>query len=308
MLSFNCPKCNRFCAVVEDYAGHRVRCTHCNCRFIVPAQQGDKAQRYNESALPPLPEFYREVFVRSWKILFVKDSVAGLVFCIAMTCFQFFLGNLDYSFTMGAFRPPLIIGWITQFFTLGGLFWYFFQTIGSTILYPESLPELDIGFGFEYFGGLFKSLFLFLNSLLLTAIPSLAVSAVLESLGFAYFGLKIIMLILSCLLLPLWLGLFGCDFPIWITFRVDVLIRTLIKTVKPYLASAFVTELIFFGWLVSLLTFSTIENLSLLEKSLYLAFRIVMVILMLFAMRTIGLYYRHYKPACPWLWDIKNTD
>jgi len=308
MLSFSCPKCKRFCAVAEDYAGRRVRCTHCHCRFIVPAKQGDKVLPYNEPALPPLPEFYREVFVRSWKILFVKDSLAGLAFCIAMTCFQFFLGNLDYSFTMGGFRPPLIIGWITQFFTLGGLFWYFFQIIGTTVLYPESLPELDIGIGFEYFGALFKSIFLFLNGLLLTAIPGIVIGTILESFGFASLGINLVILILSCLLLTLWLGLFGCDFPIWIVFRVDVLIRILAATLKPYLVIALITEVVFLGWLISLLTFSTIENLSLLEKSLYLAFRIAMVILMLFAMRTIGLYYRHYKPACPWLWDIKNTD
>jgi hypothetical protein len=274
---------------------------------MVPAKSGDKAQLYIEPSLPPVPEFYREVFIRGWKVLFVKDSIVGVTFCIAMTCFQFFLGNLDYSFTVGAFCPPLIVGWITQFFTLGGLFWYFFQTIGSTVLYPDSLPELEIGYGFEYLGGLFKSIFLFLNGLLLTAIPGVAIGTAIESLGLAYWGLKITVLILSCLLLPLWLGIFGCDFPIWIIFRIDVLIRTLIKTVKPYLITAMITEIIFFGWFISLLTFSTIENLSLIEKSLYLAFRIIMVILMLFAMRTIGLYYRHYKPACPWLWDMKDV-
>lgn len=306
MLSFNCPQCNRFCAVLEKYAGRRIRCTGCSCRFFAPAQQGEKAKLYLDTPLPPLPAFYRQVFIKSWKALFCKDSIVGLIFCIAMSCFQFYFGNLDYSFTLGAFRPPLIVGWITQFLTLGGLFWYFLHTIGCTLSAPDCLPELEIGFGFEYFGNLFKSIFLFLNALLLTAIPGIAAGAAIESFGLAHLYIKIIMLAISGTLLPLWLGLFGCGFPTWIIFRLDILVRTVTRTIKPYLTVAMLTVPIFFGWLVSLQTFSTIKDRTLLDTTFYLVFRAAMIILMLFVMRAIGLYFRHYKPACPWLWNIKN--
>jgi hypothetical protein len=306
MLTFNCPKCDRFCAVVEDYAGKRVRCTHCGCRFIVPNQSGQKTVIYIDPPEPPLPHFYRVVLLENWKGLFRKESLVGLVFCIVMPCFQFFLGDLDYSFTMGRFRPPLIVGWITQIITLGGLSWYFFQTIGSTFLYPETLPEMDIGFGFEYFGNLFKSLYLFIVAVVLALMPGMVVGTILESRNLLPGWSQVILFVFSCFFLALFLALFGMEMPTWIIFRVDLLIRAILKTIRPYLVTALITIIAFGVWLASLWTFHTNKNMTTLKSVLHLSWRIVGVILMLYAMRTIGFYCRHYAHTCPWLWSKKQ--
>lgn len=314
MLSFNCPKCRQFCAVLEEYAGRRVRCTHCSCRFIVPTQQGEKARIYVDPPEAPLPGFYRAIFVDGWKGLFVKDSILGLVFCLAMAVFQFYLGDLDYSFSVtgaagGGFRPPLIVGWITQFFTLGGLCWYYFQIIGSTAMYPESLPELDIGFGFEYLGNLIKSIYLFIVAAFLSLIPSMAAAAWLESLGIVSMWVKLGLMSVSGLLFGLLLAIFGMDTPPWVAlFRPDTLIRTIIKTFRPYLVTTIIADIAFVGWFLSLFTFATNKDMTTFKTVLFLIARLAAVIGMLYAMRVVGLYCRHFKRTCPWLWTIQNKD
>jgi hypothetical protein len=223
-----------------------------------------------------------------------------------MPCFQFFLGDLDYSFTIGRFRPPLIVGWITQIITLGGLSWYFFQTIGSTFLNPETLPELDIGFGFEYIGNLFKSLYLFIVAVVLALIPGMIVGTLLESCNLLPGWSQVILFVFSCFFLALFLALFGMEMPVWIIFRVDLLARALIKTIRPYWVTAGITIIAFGVWFTSLWTFHSNKNMTALKSVLHLSWRIAGVILMLYAMRTIGFYCRHYAHTCPWLWTKRQ--
>jgi hypothetical protein len=306
LLTFNCPKCSHFCAVAEKYAGRRVRCTHCACRFIVPPKPGLKPSVCIDTPDPPLPQFYHVIFLRNWQGFVQKDSIIGLVFCIVMPCFQFFLGNLDYSIKVPGFNLLMPVGWITQFITLASLSWYFFQTIGCTYLCPETLPELDIGFGFEYFGNLFKSLYLFIVAVLLAMMPGMIIGTVLESSNLLIPWLRVVLFIFSCFLLALFLALFGMELPCWIVFRIDLLVRAVMKTFWPYSVTALITMIAFGAWLGSLGTFSDNKGMTALKTILFLSWRIAGVILMLYAMRTIGFYCHHYARTCPWLWTTKQ--
>jgi hypothetical protein len=197
------------------------------------------------------------------------------------------------------------VGWITQFITLSSLAWYFFQTIGSTYLYPETLPEVDIGFGFEYFGNLFKSMYLFIVAVLLALMPGMIIGTLLKSSPLLTPWVRVGLFTFSCFFLALFLALFGMDMPSWIVFRVDLLIRAVIKTFYPYIITALITMLALAVWLCSLATFSDNQEMTALKAVLFLAWRIIGVILMLYAMRTIGFYCRHYARTCPWLWTMK---
>jgi hypothetical protein len=285
--------------------GRRVRCTHCDCRFIVPAKSGKEPVVCTAPPDPPLPHFYRAIFLKNWEGFIQKDSLAGLAFCIAMPCFQFFLGNLDYSIKMPGFNLLMPVGWITQFITLASLFWYFFQIIGCTFLYPDILPELDIGFGFEYFGNLFKSLYLFIVAILLAMMPAMGIGTFLESGNLLFPWLRVVLFVFSCFLLALFLALFGMELPCWIIFRVDLLTRAIIKTFRPYIITATITMIAFGVWFFSLATFRDNKGMTQGKIILCLSWRILGVILMLYAMRTIGFYCRHYARTCPWLWTMK---
>jgi hypothetical protein len=92
------------------------------------------------------------------------------------------------------------------------------------------------------------------------------------------------------------------EMPTWIIFRIDLLIRAILKTLRPYLVTALITLIAFGVWLSSLWTFYSNKDMTDLKSVLYLSWRIAGVILMLYAMRAIGFYCRHYARTCPWLW------
>jgi hypothetical protein len=307
VLTFNCPKCGLFCAVTEKYAGKRVRCTHCNSHFVVPVKSGLKPRLCSDIPEPPLPQFYRVIFLRNWQGFIQKDSLTGLVFCIVMPCFQFFLGNLDYSLLLPGFHLLIPVGWITQFITLGSLTWYFFLTIGSTYLYPETLPEVDIGFGFEYFGNLFKSIYLFIVAFVLAMMPAMLIGSLLESRLSLGPWFRTGLMILSSFFLALFLALFGMDLPSWIIYRVDLIARAIGKSLIPYIVTALITMIAFAVWFFSLWTFSD-KDTPILKMILFLTWRVAGVVLMLYAMRTVGFYCRHYARTCPQLWIMRPQD
>jgi hypothetical protein len=198
------------------------------------------------------------------------------------------------------------VGWITQFITMASLSWYFFQTLGCTYLCPDTLPEVDIGFGFEYFGNLFKSLYLFIVAVLLAMMPGMIIGTLLESSPLLDPWFRVVLFIFSCFLVALFLALFGMELPTWIVFRIDLLARAILKTFRPYIVTAIITMLAFAVWLGSLGTFSDNKEITVLKTGLYLSWRIAGVIFMLYAMRTIGFYCRHYARTCPWLWAMKQ--
>ncbi|MHC4289773.1 MAG: hypothetical protein ACYSSK_06950 [Planctomycetota bacterium] len=104
-----CPKCERFCGFKETHAGRQARCLTCSCHFIVPDHDGQKAKIVKSESESALPGFYRAALVDSFKVFIQKDSLFGIILCFALTGFHFFVGNTDYSVTLGRFRPPLII-------------------------------------------------------------------------------------------------------------------------------------------------------------------------------------------------------
>jgi hypothetical protein len=87
---------------------------------------------------------------------------------------------------------------------------------------------------------------------------------------------------------------------------VDLLIRAIIKTFCPYIVTALITMIALGVWLCSLTTFSDSKEMTAVKTVLFLLWRIAGIILMLYAMRTIGFYCRHYARTCPWLWTMKQ--
>jgi len=86
------------------------------------------------------------------------------------------------------------------------------------------------------------------------------------------------------------------------------MIRTILKTFRPYLVTTVIADIAFVGWFLSLFTFATNEEMTALKTVAFLLGRLAAVVGMLYAMRVIGLYCRHYKRVCPWLWTIQNRD
>jgi hypothetical protein len=302
-ITCTCPKCDRFCGFKDAHAGRRVRCLACNSHFIVPDHDGQTARLLKPEPEAPLPGFYRAALVDNFKVFIQKESLFGIILCIALTCFHFFVGDEDYSFTLGRFRPPLMIGWLVTFCCAGYLLWYFMETINTTTVGNDFLPEISIGGGFDFIGESAKSIYLFIAAFAIAVIPGAGLAALLEKLGASYSWLNVIIIMLSLSMLPMILCMLGSGVAPWKVFRYDLIIRIITKTFRPYVLSAVITFIALLAVCFTVGFFATNPNLNRPGVPVMLALRLTAVFMMLFAMRTIGLYGRHYCYCFPDLFD-----
>lgn len=297
-ISCTCPQCGRVCGFKDQYAGRRARCLACNARFIIPAADGIRALPVQPSAQEPLPGFFRAVLADNCKAFFQKESLLGIILCAALTSFHFFAGDADYSFTLGRFRPPLIVGWIVTFGCGGCLLWYCMEIISSTFLENDSLPDIFIGSGFAFLGESLKNIYLFIAAAAVAALPGTAVTALLELFGLSYTGLQTAVVLLSLTMWPMMLALMGVGAAPWKLFRYDLIIRMIAKTLGAYLltaAIAFAALSAVYGT-IGLFAQDIQSAAGMLAA---LAARLAAAGMLLFAMRTIGLYVRHYSRCFP---------
>jgi hypothetical protein len=101
-IEFNCPHCNALVAFDEKHCGKRARCFTCSERFIIPSRDEKKAKKIKlpEERGEPLPDFYRMVFVESWKLFTTPDNITGLVFIFVAVCFKFFTADWNFSLAL----------------------------------------------------------------------------------------------------------------------------------------------------------------------------------------------------------------
>lgn len=303
-ITCTCPKCGQFCGFKDEHAGQKVRCLACNSHFTVPDQDGQKAVRLPIEPQEPLDGFYRSVFVDNFKVFVQKESLFGIILCFALTCFHFFTGDKDFSFTIGGFRPPLVIGWVITFCCAGYLLWYFMEIINNTVMDNDFLPEISIGEGFVFIGEAVKSIYLFIVAFAIAAIPGAILTTLLGKLGVSYPWLNITILILSLLMLPMILCLLGAGVAPWKVFRYDLIIRMIIKTFAPYLLTSVITCAALSGIFITIGFFSDQVAMGQLKTAAMLTARLIAVFVMLFAMRTLGLYARHYFRCFPTVFEV----
>lgn len=300
-ITCTCPSCGRFCGFKEVYAGRLARCLNCNTRFIIPSQDGQKAQPFESQAFKPLEGFYHKVFYGTAAALVHKESVLGIILCIALTCFHFFTGDLDYSFSLPGFRMPLFVGWVATFICAGYLLWYFMETINVTIMENDLLPDISIGTGFTFIGESIRSIYLFVSAIAVSAIPGAAVTAVLEKYGVSNGWVNTSVILWSLTTLPMMLGMLGSGMPPWNLFRYDLIFRVIIKAFRPYVLTLGITWTAFLAIYLTIGFFSTNPGVEKPHAILMLLGRLAAVFLMIFAMRTIGLFALHYYPCFPFL-------
>lgn len=305
-IQCDCPHCKRVCAFKDEYAGRTARCLNCQSRFVIPSQNSRPAQLLNPLPATPLPGFYANAIKGSVKAFAHRDSMVGLIFCTVLVVFHFVLGNVDLSFTLGGFRPPLIIGWITTIVTFGLFSWYCLETISAACLGIHSLPPVEPGAGFEFLAAVFKSCYLFPITLIIALLPASLISALTEILGIPlggfYYGLAAV-----CLLLwPMNLAIIALNVPMWRIFRYDLLIKAIAKTFTPCLFMTLTTLAAFFAAFMGVGVFATSPETPPSVLAGLLALRIAGAWLFLFAMRTIGVYVLHYADLCPNLWATES--
>jgi hypothetical protein len=275
------------------------RCLNCDSQFVIPQENDQIGQLIAPEAETALAGFYHAVLVDSWKVFIQKESLIGLLLCIALTCFHFFIGDTDYSFTLGRFRPPLVIGWIATIISAGILLWYFMEIINNAAMDNDFLPSIYMGGGFAFFGELFKSIYLFAVAFVIAVIPAAVISAGLEMIGLSYKWLNLGIFLASLTLTPMMLSMLGCALAPWKLFRYDIVVRMIVKTWGPYLLTTLIFWIAMGAVFLTLGFFSTNVEMTRSKAILMLSGRIAAVLMMIFTMQAIGLYARHYYRCFP---------
>lgn len=296
-IRFNCPSCNELIAFADKHRGKRAHCTSCDQQFIIPSEDKETPKKIEPPAekAEPLPGFYRAVFLDSWKLFVRPQNATGLVFVIAAVCFKFFTGHIDYSFTMGAFRVQAPVGLVVTLSAWGCLFWYYMEIICLTANDTDELPDVDMGGLFGYLWNVIKSLAIFAVGLIAVLLPSAIFISISRSTGVVFHVLSIA----GLFAFPMAVLTFSAGGGVSMVFRPDYIYKPIARAFWPYLL---VAGLFILAWELQLRTigYGRLIGSDNLVIGLHLLANLAVQTLAIIAMRSIGLFYRHYSCHFPW--------
>jgi hypothetical protein len=305
-ITFNCPKCGFVCAFKDAYAGRRARCLKCDQVFIIPAQDNQTAEKVKppKENEDPLPGFYEAVFKRTLSAIFNKQGLATLFFVLLVTTLRFFIIHLDFSISIRSaygegFSIHIPIGWVAAFFIWGGLFWVYAEIIYATAFDVEFLPEIIFEGGAGYFAKVFSSIYSFFIILFVVLLPAIIFRNIFLFAGITSKWAVLPFIVLGMFLSPMAVLIVSIGRDLTMLFRPDYFFTPVKKAFKHYL---FVAVIFIVVWQLQYMSknYGDIASKSVFTVLQNLVFVLLVQILIIFAMRTAGLFYRHF--ACYFKW------
>jgi len=291
-IQFFCPNCNEIIGFPDKYSGKRARCTNCGQLFIIPSENYKKPKKVEppKEKGKPLPGFYRALFVDNWKLFFDKENATSLVFVIAVVCFKFFTAR-----SCGC-------AFVTHFAVWGWLFGFYLNIIYETAFEIDKLPEIYLGTSITFLWYIIKPLFLFSLTMAAVQLPCIIRFIMLKEQGLSFedilqseFGLLHVLFIFGLFLFPIAIltTAIGKDITM---FRPDYLLRPVFRAFIPYI----VTVVLLIA--AALLESRTTQYIgaALTTTAGHLAMNFAVQLIAIIAMRSIGLFYRHYNCHLAW--------
>ena len=296
-IEFNCPKCGALIAFDSKHAGKRAKCLSCGQKFFIPAESFQKAKKVEPEPKPkedPIPGYYRAVFVDSWKVFFHPQSVTPLAFVTAVVCFRFFLAG------------ACCLNYVASFIIWGWLFGFYLNIISQTAIDDDQLPEIEIGTSITWILYVVGPMFTFLYTLFLVELPFIITLSLTQDSGVAFSTLWSGSTLLHRLLQTLLVGgLFLFPAAILTTavggtfslLRPDYLLAPLPRAFFPYLTAV---ALLTAACILEMHTSQYDPGATARATVAHLGMNLLVQVVAIVAMRTIGLFYRHY--GCYFKW------
>jgi len=296
-IEFNCPKCGALIAFDSKHAGKRAKCTSCEQRFFIPAKSFQKAKKVEPEPKPkedPIPGFYHAVLVDSWKVFFRRQNVTPLAFVAAVVCFRFFLAE------------ACCLNYVSNFVIWGWLFGFYLNVISHTAIDDDELPEIELGTSITFILYVLGPMFTFLYTLFLVELPFILALSLTRDSGVTFETLFTGATLLHRLLQLLLVGgllLFpaailttavGGTFSL---LRPDYLLAPLPRALFPYLT---VGALLTAVCIIETRTAQYEPGAPPATTVIALVINLLVQVVAIFAMRAIGLFYRHY--GCYFKW------
>ena len=291
-IKFDCPNCDAVIGFADKHRGKRAHCARCGQHFIIPSESDTTAEKVkpSEEKSDPIPGFYRAALIDSWKLFVKARNATGLIFVMAAVSFKFFTGHTDYSCTMYGFRFQAPTGLIITLTAWGCLFWYYMEIIHSTAIDYDELPDVNMGDIFGFIWNVIKSLFVFSFTLIAVLLPCIVYIGIAKEQGV----ISQVLAMIGLFVFPMAILIISISGDTTIVLRVDYILKPIAKAFWPYLI---VVALFVVVWELQL---RTIEYGQLLGRGplvvgFHLLTNFAVQMLVLVAMRSIGLFYRHYS-------------
>jgi len=295
-IKFYCPNCDALIAFDSKHTGKRARCTTCGQVFIIPQKDNEKAQKVEPEIekSEPVPGFYHAVFIDNCKLFFNPQNATSLVFVIAVVCFRFFLAKAVCCMNYISF--VVIWGWLLSFYL---------NIIYETTFEIDKLPEIYLGTSITFLWYIIKPFSIFLYTMFIVQLPFIIALALLKDKGLTYENMWQARTGFHLLLQTLFIfGLFLFPMAILTTaagkdlalLRPDYILASIFRAFIPYLT---VVALLLAASLLETRA-KQFEGAAFAITAGNLALNIAVQIIAIIAMRSIGLFYRHYSCHLPW--------
>jgi hypothetical protein len=299
-IRFNCPSCNELIAFADKHRGKRAHCTTCDQRFIIPSGDEDKTKKIKspkEKAVP-LPGFYRAVFIDSRQLFTNEENITGLVFIAVAVCLKFFMAGKNYTLTIpgqASIDLPIPIGHVLHVAAWGFLFWYYTEIIYSTAYEQDKLPDVIVG-GFKgLLWRIAKSVYTFIIILVVVELPYFIAALISNWMDVEWPVLLYALMFAGLFLFPVAIvtAAVGKDLTM---LRPDYFLVTISRAFRPYL----VTAVLLGAAAVLQMYANQYSGQSPAAAAGHLLLNLTVQVIALVAMRSIGLFFRHYSCMLPW--------
>ncbi len=300
-IKFYCPNCDAIIAFDNKHSGKRARCLSCGQIFIIPQKDNEIPKKIKAEPEPkgePVPGFYLAVFIKSWKLFFDPQNATSLVFVIAVVCFKFFLAK---ACCMNHISFVLVWGWLLAFYL---------NIIYETAFEIDQLPQIQLSDS-NFLGPtalvwyIIKPFLIFSYTMFILQLPFIIALALLEDKGLTYQNMWQARAGYNLLLLALFIfGLFLFPMAILTTavgkdltlLRPDYIVVPILKAPISYLV---VVALLVAAVLLQTRT-KQFEDLDFAITAADLALNLAAQVVAIIAMRSIGLFFRHYSCHLRW--------
>lgn len=302
-IQFHCPNCDALIAFADKHRGKHARCQTCGQPFIIPSEDNQAPQKLEPKIEKPqvLPGFYRALFLDSWKIFINPQNVTPLVFVTAVVCFKFFTGHLDYSFDMGQYRFQAPVGQLVTIAAWGCLLWYYMEIIYSTAFDTENLPEVYVGGFFGFVWNIVKSICTFFVAVVIVLLPCVIALVISKKRGVEWPLLSHVLAIAGLFAFPMAILILSVGRDVTMLFHPGYIIRPIMRAFWPYLVAVvlFVLACQLQFWL-EVRGYGRLLRKPNTVVALHLLGNLGVQVIAIIAMRSIGLFYRHYSCHFPW--------
>jgi hypothetical protein len=299
-IECECPRCGARMAFADEKAQTQQHCLSCGQALIIPSESNQTPRivepQPDVEKTEPVEGFYRAALVDNWKLFLDAQNITSIVFIIAIVCFNFFLAQ------------TFCCNYVTFIAVWGWLLGFYLNIIYETAFDIDRLPEIYLGTALSFLWYIIKPFLIFFFTLIFTLLPFIITSAICCKSGFiAPEALKNFNDWPILLKFLFFLCLFFFPAAILVTavakdftlLRPDYILTPIIKAFFPYLVTV---VLLIIAVLIELNTgqFGGVEEETFLSASGKLAANLAVQLFAIIAMRSIGLFYRHYTCYFKW--------